>query len=250
MKLYSSYQNNEIKTVRAQGQKIVEIYQQQQGMSITVKCIKRTGMTSNNSQWGFAVLETYNRTFICHYSLKFSSLVVTEEVSLSSFDADYLDCPQRFLSACTATNPDWRRCVDLYQAASKITSEHLVEGVVIFLTKPLELAGYFEPISVLTLENGEWYGLDSSALQKRLLPVGLEVIRAHCPSIIDVDNLNSIDTDYCDSDLVVTSRIIYKLEGDIASIVGRPMTNMEKINATAVSVSGTLFDMSRANLFC
>lgn len=232
MRIYATAAATDLKTVKQQGAAIATAWQDQNGLRVDVRAIKRLGNDSPERQWGFVVLESLFSTYLCHYAFEGYSelgvrLHITPEQKLNTDNRQYLECPVKLLGLAEVENSHWRECVRTYAAAVReMTAESLVDQATVFILKGYSERQYSEPFHVLQLTGKQWYGIDCYAM-KRPLSLGLSDIHAHCPRLIDVKAQRPMETALLASDCVDTGVLIYKEFGDRATLLGRPMTNEE-----------------------
>ncbi|WP_162962036.1 hypothetical protein [Pseudomonas aeruginosa] len=229
MRIFTTAQPSDVKTVKAQGRRIAEAWYQSRGLTVEVKAIKRTESIGTDRQCGFIVLESLFNTYLCHYQFEADRLEVTPEQQLSAVHRRYLKCPEALLSQSAPENPFWRLCVAKYAAATKeLTREQLTGNAVLFLTIRYETREYGEPFYILQKDENQWFGIDCYG-ERKPLSLGLDDIHDHCPSLIDVDSLKPMDTSELSPDCVVAGGLIYKEVGESAIVLGRPKTRAEII---------------------
>ncbi|HBP6380000.1 TPA: hypothetical protein L6A07_33055 [Pseudomonas aeruginosa] len=229
MRIFASAQPSDLKTIKAQGQRIAEAWQQDRGLRVEVKAIKRTEAIAADRQRGFIVLESLFNTYLCHYEFDGGRLVVTPEQQLSTASRTYLNCPASLILQSEPANPFWRDCVAKYAAATKeLTRERLGGNVTLFLAIKYETREYGEPFFIIQKDEGQWFGIDCYG-DRKPLSLDLDVIHEHCPSIIDTDSLKPMDTSELAPDCIVAGGVIYKESGDRAIVLGRPKTRAETI---------------------
>lgn len=243
MRFYASSTPKDLKTVTAQGERIVSLFEQERGLSVQVKAIKRTGNPSKDHQWGFVVLESLFDTYLCHYNFRFDILSVTSESQLTSESKEYLECPESLLRMVEPSNNTWRDCVRTYRAAIKnLTADRLAQNVTLFLKKSYSTSQYSEPFFVLQRSDGDWFGIDCYG-DRKFLSLGIDEIHAHCPMLVDVDALKPMDTSNLCSDCVNIGLLIYKENGSNAVLLGRPKTRLETMVDEFSSVPKFKFDL-------
>lgn len=231
MRIYAQAEAKALRTVKLQGEWISRAWQEQRGLAVTVKGIKRTGNIRKDLQWGFVVLESIFNTYLCHYRFDGSRIEVTEEASLSAFHRDYLQCPESLLALAPSDNDHWRDLNRTYLAATKeLTKDRLAGNVQVFLKRAYETREYGEPFFVLQKRDGQWYGIDCYG-QERPLSIGIADVHDHCPVLIDKQALKRMEAESLASDCINTSGIIYKQRGDYATLLGRAMSGAEIADA-------------------
>jgi hypothetical protein len=229
MRILTTAQLSDLKTVKAQGRRVAEAWQKDRGLTVEVKAIKRTESIADDRQRGFVVLESLFDTYLCHYEFEADRLVVTPESHLSAANLSYLKCPAGLLSQSTPANPFWRLCVSKYAAATKeLTKERLAGSVALFLAIRYETREYGEPFYILQKDDEQWFGIDCYG-ERKPLRLSLDEIHSHCPCLIDVSTLKAMDSSELAPDCVVAGGLIYKDVGESAIVLGRPKTRAEKI---------------------
>lgn len=243
MRIFASAQPSDLKTIKAQGKRIAEAWQQDRGLRVEVKAIKRTEAIAADRQRGFIVLESLFNTYLCHYEFDGGRLVVTPEQQLSTANRTYLKCPASLILQSEPANPFWRDCVAKYAAATKeLTRERLAGNVTLFLAIKYETREYGEPFFILQKDEGQWFGIDCYG-ERKPLSVGLDVVHEHCPSLIDTHSLKPMDTSELAPDCIVAGGVIYKECGDRAIVLGRPKTRAETIADSFTFLLPPTFDL-------
>ncbi len=241
MRTYASYEATDIRTVKAQGSAVVRTLRDQRGLHLDIIAIKRT---SEPGTWqrGFVVLQGYADAFLCYYSFDNGSLRIISEESMDGSEAAQLGCPPKLLDLAEPANRAWRECVALYQQAKReLTSDKIVDGLCLFLKRPYSDRQLPEPISVLKRKANNWVGVDCYG-EERYVQLYLDTVLAHCPIVLNGAELKAMDPDLLCSDASSTGEYIYKIQGDYAELLGRPMTPMERVAANPVVLAGTAFD--------
>lgn len=243
MRIFTSAQPSDLKTVKAQGKRIAEAWQQDRGLNVEVKAIKRTEAIAVDRQRGFVVLESLFSSYLCHYEFDGDRLVVTPEQQLNTASRSYLKCPASLLLQSESANPFWRECVAIYATATKeLTRERLAGSVTLFLAIKYETREYGEPFFILQNDEGQWFGIDCYG-DRKPLSLGLDVIHEHCPSLIDIRSLKPMDTSELAPDCIVAGGLIYKERGDRAIVLGRPKTRAETIADSFTFMLPSTFDL-------
>lgn len=248
MRIHTSAATTVLKTVKSQGAFIAEAWQNQNGVPVEVRAIKRVANISPENQWGFIVLDSIFNTYLCHYTFERGTqsdvrLVVTPERDLSPDYPEYLACPGKLLAMADVANSYWRECVSTYAAAVKgITAEVVGESATVFLMLPYSQREYGEPFHVLRKEGDQWYGIDCYS-RKRPVNLTLEAVHERCPALIDVNSQRSYDPGNLASDCVNTGLLIYKDQGHRVTLLGRPMTKLEIANDRLSQVPRRRFEL-------
>ncbi|HEJ4407734.1 TPA: hypothetical protein SL557_000011 [Pseudomonas aeruginosa] len=243
MRIFTTAQPFDLKTVKAQGKRIAEAWRQDRGLNVEVKAIKRTEAIAADHQRGFVVLESLFSTYLCHYEFDGARLVVTPEQQLSAVSRSYLKCPASLISQSEPVNPFWRECVAIYAAATKeLTKERLVGNVTLFLAIKYETREYGEPFFILQKDEGQWFGIDCYGARKPL-SLGLDDIHEHCPRLVELRALKPMDTSELARDCIVAGGLIYKQSGERAIILGRPKTRAETIADSFTFMLPAAFDL-------
>lgn len=248
MRIHTTAVLADLKTVKQQGACIAQAWQQQNGIRVDVRAIKRVGNLSAENQWGFVVLESLFSTYLCHYTFEGSSysgirLIVTPERRLSMDYPSYLACPPKFLAMAEVENGYWRECVRTYREAVKqLTQESIGSSATVFLMKGYSQREYGEPFHVLQKDGAQWFGIDCYG-EKRPVNLSLGVILEHCPRLIDVSAEKPMDPTILAPDCVDTGVLIYKEHDNRATLLGRPMTKLEIANDRLSKVPRRKFEL-------
>lgn len=243
MRIYASANRHHVKTVKAQGQRVVDAWKEARALSVEVKAIKRIGNIAPDNQWGFVVLESLFSTYLCHYSYEGTRLTVTPELLLDASHRNYLQCPGSLLAQAETENSRWRDCARTYMAAVKeLTADRLAGNVTLFLKKRYETRQYGEPFYVLQKNEGEWFGINCYG-ERKYLRLSLSDIHDHCPALINVESLKAIDTNALSPECVNTGVLVYRESGDSASILGRPMTRPDIVYASMGFMAPPKFEL-------
>ncbi len=243
MRIYTSAQLHDLKTVKAQGLRIAQAWRDQCGQEVEVKAIKRTDAFAQDRQGGFVVLESLFSTYLCHYEFEGLRLVITPEQQLSADHRCYLKCPARLLSLAAPTNSFWRECVRAYSSATKeLTQDRLTGNVTLFLKRCYETREYGEPFFILQKKDGQWFGIDCYG-ERKAVHLGISDIHDHCPVLIDHASLRPMETNDLACDCVNTGELIYKESNGRAVLLGRPMTRAEIVRDRMSFVVPVKFDL-------
>jgi hypothetical protein len=227
MRINADANRKDLKTVKAQGQRVARAWREQTGIQVDVKAIKRTHGTSD-SAFGFVVLESYTRTYLCHYDFEADRLSVRNEYSLKTLLPKYLGCPENLLAMAEPENNYWRQCTRAYMAFDESSPDRFAGNVTLFLLNRVERRDYSEPFHVLQKREGEWFGIDCYG-EAKYLQISISDIREHCPVFIDMSALKPYDQTGLAYDCVNTGQVIYKVDGEQATLLGRTMTRLEQI---------------------
>lgn len=248
MRIYTTAAATCLKTVKQQGAAIASAWQDQYGIRVDVRAIKRIGNDSSERQWGFVVLESLFSTTVCHYGFEGSNergvrLIITPERQMTAGNRQYLHCPEKLLALTEVENTHWRECVRTYAAAVKgITADTVGDEATVFLLKSYSERHYAEPFFVLQKSGSQWYGIDCYGI-KRPVGIGLGDVHDHCPSLIDVEAQRPMEAANLAPDCVNTGVLIYKENGDKATLLGRPMTKAEIVQDRLSKVPRFKFEM-------
>lgn len=223
MRIYSAAQSSDLRSVKRQGQKVAEVWQEQRGLShVTVKAIKRVGGFGKDVQWGFVVLESIFDSYLCHYRFDRARLEITEESTLSAVCREYLQCPERLLALVESSNSRWRDLNRTYLKALDLMKTNRFSGdAKVFIKKPYETRQYSEPFFVLIKCSGQWFGIDCYD-EKRPLNIGVTDVIDHCPVLVEEGALKPMPVDALAPDCVNVAGLIYKQDGEHATLLGRP----------------------------
>lgn len=243
MRIYAAAEENDLKTVKAQGERIASAWREKRGTFVQVKAIKRTGNPLKHRQWGFIVLESMFDTSVYHYQFSRGDLTVTHESLLNTDFPEYLECPERFLSMAPCQNSLWRESVRTYQSAIReLTPERVTGDVTLFLKKSYETRQYGEPFFVIQRQGADWFGIDCYS-ERKFLSLSWADIHAHCPVLIDIPSQRAMDIDNLAPDCVNTGLLIYKQTGDHAVLLGRPKTRAELVREAVAWMNPISFSL-------
>lgn len=243
MRIYTSALPADLRTVKAQGQRIAKAWNTERGIQVDLKAIKRTRTLNAECQSGFVVLESIFDTYLCHYKFNAGTLLITEESALTVDIVERLECPASLLAQATPLNAYWRECVQAYASACKqLTADRLAGNVTLFLLRAYETRQYSEPFFVVQKHDGEWFGIDCYG-EKKYLGVSNSDLLEHCPKLIDLESQRPMDTSGLASDCVNTGVLIYKQDGSRAHLLGRPKTRAEVLAEQYIVLPLPRFDL-------
>lgn len=236
MRIYATCTSSHLKTVKAQGERIRAVWQEQRGIEVQVKRITRSSGHTKHTQHGFVVLESIFEAFLCHYAFKRDTLIITHERMIEADQECYLNCPANLLAMTEPSNPYWRARVSTYKSSVKsLTREALEGGTVIALKHPLDGLQYCEEFVALEHDGGDWFGIEQDG-KRSFLSIDLGTIHVHGGKIVDVPSLRSIDTASLEGGFVDNGTIIYRVRDGEAEVIGRPLTQAERSERAMVGI--------------
>lgn len=228
MRLYAEYKPKHIRSLKALGNYICDVWAKQVGLSVTVNKISRSEQ-SYVSTTGFVILESLCGYELCHFSAANDTLTITPESEISNFQRNYLDCHANYLAIAKPQNSAWRKRVLAYQTSRRLSTKNgFQDGDVVALQYPYETIENYDDVVVIQRRDNDWYAINTDG-RAAYISIDLGTIYSHGGLVVDIPTLPALDTQNLANGLINNGTLIYQEANGVAQVVGRPMTRGERV---------------------
>lgn len=240
MPIYSTYLRNDLKTLKAQGQRICEAWKERLVLDVTVKFIRRLrGGTDYQSQEGFVVVASIFDTYLCHYVFHNGRLTITPESEINPTDSSTMDCQRNMLQAVPSTNALWRERVALFKTSqATLFRAPTLNPMLIALKFPIPSPQFDTPLKVLSYQGSvdDWFAVDASG---RLTPISIArcTVYAHGGHEVDVASLPGVDPAELDGEVESIAGIFIKVVNGRTQVLGRSLTPGERTQRSMAEIT-------------